>query len=295
MFVFNIIPVFLLLICFWQQTLAETTVRMEKEQVVNRYFNCPDKLSYQNQPLLSDLHSIFLNGVGVLGREDHYEANHLFAQIFCIYLENSKLNTIRNNLSWDAENKTITFQEGMSFPLINFMSREMGNVHDLGGINLHTINASEDFTIGYSHSEFILLKYLEEGISPLANALPKAGCKILSLGLVIYSSLDSCDRCQDQLLQTFNPSSRFLKKLEILAPETKNIPWFIAYFSSQACKKSSYISLSEDRITPFYFDKITKKFFSSHTNQQMLFPCSIEGFDLSKHTEPLFFMSSIEK
>lgn len=273
---------------------AETTVRIENGQIINTYFNCPDKLVYGKTSLLSDQHINFLTGVGQLGQTDNYEANHLFAQIYCIYLENSNLYIQRKNLCWDETNKTIAFQEGLSLPLINFMSRECGKPHDLEAFNLHTVNASKDPSLRLSHSEFILLKYLEEGIIPFANLVPKKPCQILSLGLVIYSSLDSCDQCQNHLLQTFSPTSHLLEKLAILAPESKNIPWFITYFSSQACKKSSYICSSESNLSPFYFDKAKKKFFSMQTNEEMAFPCSVEAFDLEQLTESLFFMSCIE-
>ena len=77
---------------------------------------------------------------------------------------------------------------------------DCGSRRHVEGLNLHTLNASTDPSLEIPHSEFMLIKYLEESIVLLANSIPNETCKILYFGLTLYSSLDSCDQCQNHLI-----------------------------------------------------------------------------------------------
>ena len=146
---------------------------------------------------------------------------------------------------------------------------------------------------------------LHKNMKEIANYFSsKATEKLLHiqrLGLILYSSLDSCDMCQDELIRFFQPSSEFSQKMNKMFIErghtvTENPSWLICYFSTLPCKKSSYTQLSRDVLTHFTYNKEKEKFFlKTKPLEAVTFSCAIEGFDLSHANDAPILWSYIKQ
>jgi len=186
---------------------------------------------------------------------------------------------------------------GTHFPLINFMSRERSAPEKKSeSLAYHPLIASHQNTLQLPHSEPLLLHSITNCEETIALKLlsQHSQRKIRHLGILLYSSLDSCDECEERLYRFFAPSSPFYKKITN-ALHAAHVPWMIGYFSSSPCKKSSYILSLPHSERPFSYDKLQRKFFFSKVPQEELsFSSSKEAIDLSAAHTITAIVSSIQ-
>jgi len=286
---------------------APSTVRLTTTgRLANIYFSNPEKLTYKKTPLPSHLHSSLLDATKELCLQDGCDVNHLFAQVMCI--AESPQNALRifyANIGWDDQKQCVSLRSDTQLPFANFVSRlykeGAGKMHD---IQFCYVNPSSCQHLALQHSEHILVRHLEDDFEAITDffsvhALGQ-GWKIHKFGVLMYSSLDSCDACQEQLLQFFDPGSVFSQKvsahIKSIGCEMKKNPFgIVCFFSTRSCKRSSYSILHQGSLVGhFVYNKEKEKFFmKDQPFCEILFPCSRESFDIDEITMAPLLVSSI--
>lgn len=285
-----------------------STVRFDASgNLANIYFSSPVGLKFKAATILSNAHFELLHAVGKLSAEDQYQVNHLFAQLFCIVSDAEHPERIFHaNICWDEKVHKLSLCPDVNASLANFVSREykegVGAVDDTHFCYRNPTSCTD---LALPHSEHILVSHLEKNKDAITNFFRLnslgANLKIQKMGVILYSSLDSCDICQEKLVNFFRITSAFSQNIRAQMVEkgcqmAENLLWTICFFSAVPCKKSSYVSVCMDARAPFIYDKEKRRFFfKDRPFCELSFPCSIPIIDISQPVERQTLLSHIEE
>lgn len=281
-----------------------TTVRVSQQaNPVNLYLSNAENLTYNKTRLISIEHDQLLQTIKALTSLDNQRVNHLFVQFFCLAYDHSgHLKTVHSTLCHDNLTKKIYLASSSpslfdDHILLNFASREKQGFFQINNTKFFFLSAEDFPELEIAHSEHLFMKYLKDNRNLISDFLNSHGIglnwQIEKIGINFYSSLDSCDNCQNTLLDFFNSNSSFtkqmrvdLKKLGYKIPNT--LSWQIIFFSEVPCKKSSYMALNKNVSTPFKFDKEKGVFIlKDFPEERFSFPCEIHALELKTLSEQL--------
>lgn len=119
--------------------------------------------------------------------------------------------------------------------------------------------AESNAIANYAHSEALLiglLNKLPEVVNKLLEHIPIK--KVLAMHFIYYSSLDTCDWCQELLYNMHESLQSSIQNNNSMS----NVPIKYIFYSLAPCKKSSYFVY--DVIAPYrlYFSKPHQQFFT---------------------------------
>ncbi|MBA3815724.1 MAG: hypothetical protein H0X29_04230 [Parachlamydiaceae bacterium] len=275
-----------------------STVRFDlDDRPVNLYFTDAKNLSYNYLSLIPQDHCKLLDGVEALILQDYMCVNHLFVQLFCVLTSpEGVLKCVHGIICWNAQEKKMYLTQEMERKiLIDFASRDKAGFACTGEINFFYLSADTFLDLEIPHSEHLLIKYLQanpkivEDLVDLNPEIAFSGIEQWSLeklGVILYSSLDSCDQCQNALCKFFDSQSPFVQNIERSLRNRgchfqENFSWNIVFFSSMPCKKSSYFLCDNFSKQAFTFDKDRSIFYFKNSPLNFLdFPCSLVTLDI---------------
>jgi hypothetical protein len=268
-----------------------TTIRLNQDlKPINLYFSDAEKLTYNCRPLISKEHQSLLETIKKLTIVDKQRVNHLFVQFFCLaHHVSGDLKIYHSTLCFDPEKKNIYLAPSSenlfeNHYLLNFASREKIGFAEIDHVKFYYLSAEDFPNLEIPHSEHLLLNYLDKHKHLTLDFLKGHDIHTLSeikkIGVILYSCLDSCDSCQNNLLSFFHQHSSFTKQLKT------DLDWQIIFFSSVPCKKSSYIASEHGSHTLFKYDKQKKVFLlADGLETEVTFPCQISAIETKKFSE----------
>jgi hypothetical protein len=267
-----------------------TTIRLDNDlKPINLYFTDAEKLTCDHIPLISKEHSLLLQTINKLTALDKQRVNHLFVQFFCLVSFEMGLKVIHSTLCFDPHKKSIYLAPSTenlfeAHFLLNFASREKQGYGQVDEVKFHYLSAEDFPDLEIPHSEHLLLNYLNKHeyltLDFLSGHNIDDFSQIKKIGVILYSCLDSCDSCQNNLLNFFHQHSQFTRQLK------RNLDWQVIFFSSVPCKKSSYVASEFGAHTPFKYDKIKKIFHIAHEEEkEVTFPCQISAVEIKRISE----------
>lgn len=284
-----------------------TTIRLAHEgQLSNIYISDPLKITYDGHPVASEIHNQLIDAVEKLGVNDEHQVNHLFAQLFCIATSPEGVTQrLHCLICWDSELQKLVLSSNLNDALVvNFVSRDYkSGCENIDNIQFCFISPENVLELAIPHSEHILITYLSNSPALISNGLKQWGLNtnwtIQKFGFIFYSTLDSCDLCQNELMKFFNPSSPYMESVSRdlstlgISFDINSLGQLI-FYSSVPCKKSSYFHYKGGSLNPFQFNKEKNSFFSKNHSDEIIFPCSIEHIDLKDNFAPSLIISNIK-
>lgn len=288
-----------------------TTIRLcSQKKPINLYFSDAAKLTCHHIALKSEEHDHLIQAIKTLTLIDNQHVNHLFIQFFCLAHEPSgALKCVHSTLCFDSKSQSIYLSpSSLNFfqdhELINFASREKQGFSKTETVKFHYLSAEDFPDLDIAHSEHLFLKYLAKQENLILDFLNDHGIdsnwQIQKIGINLYSSLDSCDKCQNKLLTFFHPDSPFSMQVKTDLSHagygfSNDLSWQLIFFSTVPCKKSSYVVSQNNAYTPFRYNKDKKTFAFTHApEQQCAFPCQIHDLEIKKLSNPLMLSQIID-
>lgn len=192
--------------------------------------------------------------------QDQQAINHLLVELSVVIQETD--GTVRSHpfkLCTSKEKNTFSFVPlNISSFRVDFVSRSHQNGYrELLNEEIFYYISENNEIAAYAHSEALLAGIINNFPEIIYNFLEQIHInKVLAINFIYYSSLDTCDCCQELLHQINQSLQDMIKKNYGIY----NVPIKYIFYSIAPCKKSSYFVYDEHEPYRIYFNKTHKKF-----------------------------------